>query len=228
MGRTCTGLPRCSRSPSTRRSSSRSRRPSRRPGAIEPDQVLPTPHRGRPRPGRRDRPGRGRRLVDAVRGRAHGVGAGVDRDDHRGRHDPDPTGRHAAVRHPGDAAGDLRSRDPPGDLPVVLLRQRHGPVSGTAPPAPSRSPSSRSTPRGSSSPRANELGTVGATAQTVWGSIEPSNVPSAVSLYRFTLPASRAAACGSSTRRSWPTPSAAPAPGAVAVRARRQRAGHAQ
>ena len=36
---------------------------------------------------------------------------------------------------------------------------------------------------------ANELGTVGATAQTVWGSLKPSNVPSAVSLYRFTLPA---------------------------------------
>jgi hypothetical protein len=36
---------------------------------------------------------------------------------------------------------------------------------------------------------ANELGTVGATPQTVWGSLEPSDPRSAVELYRFTLPA---------------------------------------
>ena len=68
-GAVMSSRPSRSRSPSTSRSWTRSTTPSRGLLRSMPDQVLPTLVAARPRPGRRDRPGRGRRLVDAVPGR---------------------------------------------------------------------------------------------------------------------------------------------------------------
>ena len=193
----------------------------RRPGPADD-------RRRRLRPGRRDRPGRRRRHGDAVRWAAprRPVQESIATTDRPGRDDPDPTGRHAAVRQSRRC-----SRGPTSSTCCRrrLLALAFGSVTDSAwytatgpiPIAAVHGPGP-----GADARRRDRPGTRRRRGTERLGLARSRRIiQSAVALYRFSAP--RMGSPGSSTPRSSPTPSAARCyPGPDAVRPRRQRAGH--